>query len=102
MCRHAFKITMVFLALISISSLAYAGHHGENDAQPVLDAKTTLSQAIAVAEKYANGRASQAEYEPTKAGKAYHVEVVSQFKVYDVRVDADKGTVLSSVEDKDD
>lgn len=32
----------------------------------------------------------------------YDVEVVSGIKVLDVRVDADKGTIISSVEDRGD
>ena len=41
-------------------------------------------QAITVAEQHVHGRASRAEYEHTKTGWAYDVEVVSGAKVFDV------------------
>jgi uncharacterized membrane protein YkoI len=40
--------------------------------------------------------------EQSKAGLTYDVEVISGTKVFDVKVDADKGTVISSAEDKAD
>jgi hypothetical protein len=61
-----------------------------------------FTQAVTVAEQHANGKASRAEYENSKQGWVYDVEVVSGAKVFDVRVDADKGTVISSAEDKAD
>ncbi len=51
---------------------------------------------------FASDKASRAEYENSKQGWVYDVEVVSGAKVFDVRVDADKGTVISSAEDKAD
>lgn len=45
---------------------------------------------------------SRAEYEKSQQGWAYDVEVVSGAKVFDVKVDADKGTVISAAEDKAD
>ncbi|MDR3640375.1 MAG: PepSY domain-containing protein [Humidesulfovibrio sp.] len=102
MYRHAYKVAALFLAMASICSLAYAAHNEINDARAVLTAKVPISQAIAAAEQSANGKASRAEYEWTRSGWAYDVEVVGVTKVYDVRVDADKGTILSSVEDKPD
>ena len=61
-----------------------------------------LAQAVTAAEQHANGKAIRAEYEQSKPGWVYDVEVVSGAKVFDVKVDADKGTVISSVEDKAD
>ena len=58
--------------------------------------------AIAIAEQQADGKATRAEYEQTKTGWAYGVEIVSGTKVFDLRIDADKGTVISSAEDKSD
>ena len=65
-------------------------------------AKISLVQAVTVAEQHANGKASQAEFENSKQGWVYDVEVVSGAKVFDVKIDADKGTVISSAEDKAD
>ena len=61
-----------------------------------------LAVAVAAtgAEQHANGKASRAEYENSKQGWVYGVEVVSGDKFFDVRVNADKGTVISSAEDK--
>ena len=72
----------------------------ENDALAIGEARISLTQAITAAEQHVNGKAVQAEYEQTKAGWAYDVEVASGTQVFDVRVDADKGTVLSSTQDK--
>ena len=94
------KASLLLVAMMSIGSMAYAGHGEENDAMPVMNAKIPLSQAVSAAEQHVNGKAARAEYERTKIGWAYDVEVVSGAKVYDVRVDANKGTVISSVEDK--
>ena len=47
-----------------------------------------------------NGKAAKAEFEDGRHGRVFEVEVVSGSKVFDVKVDADSGTVLSSTEDK--
>lgn len=103
MSRYPYKAAVVAAALAAVlctGSLARAERG--NDALPVLQARISLSEAVAAAERQANGRASRAEYEHTRTGWAYDVEVVSGSTVYDVKVDADKGTVLSSVPDKAD
>ena len=66
----------------------------------ITKAKIPLTQAVAVAEQHAKGKASRAEYENSKQGRVYDVEVMSGQKVFYVRVDADKGTVISSAADK--
>lgn len=90
-------------ALASASAAGYAAtsaNNVENDALAIGQAKTSLIQAITAAEQHVNGKAVRAEYEQTKAGWAYDVEVANGAKVFDVRVDADKGTVISSTQDK--
>jgi hypothetical protein len=52
-----------------------------------------------VAEQHVNGKAAHAGYENSKQGWVYDVEVVSGVKVFDVKLDATKGTVISSAED---
>lgn len=93
------KIAIVTAALVSVGAAAFAAKTMENDAVAGPLAKTSLVQAIAAAEQQANGRATRAEYEQTKTGWVYDVEIISGAKVFDVRVDADKGTVISSAED---
>lgn len=97
------KLSLVAIAIATTGAVAYAAKGGiENDALAITRAKIPLTQAVTVAEQHANGKASRAEYENTKQGWAYDVEVVSGTKVFDVRVNADKGTVISSAEDKAD
>ena len=94
------KIAIFAAVLATVGAAAYAANTVENDAAAVANAKIPMTQAITVAEQHAGGKASKAEYEHTKTGWAYDVEVVNGAKVFDVRVDADKGTVISSAEDK--
>ena len=101
MFRHT-KIAAIAIALASAGAVAYAANTTENDALALANAKVPMAQAITVAEQHANGKAARAEYERTVTGWAYDVEVVSGTKVFDVRVDANTGAILSSVEDKAD
>lgn len=97
------KLSLLAIAIATTGAVAYAAKGGmENDAQAISKAKIPLIQAISIAEKQVNGKASRAEYENSKQGWVYDVEVVSGTKVFDVRVDADKGTLISSAEDKAD
>ena len=96
---HFTRIAIVTAALASAGAAAIAAKTIENDAVAAPPAKVTLVQAIVAAEQQANGKATRAEYERTKTGWAYDVEIISGTKVFDVRVDADKGTVNSSAED---
>jgi len=97
------KPGLLVIALAATGAVAYATQdRAENDALPIATAKITLVQAVNVAEQHANGKASRAEYEHSKQGWVYDVEVVSGAKVFDVRVDADKGGVIASAEDKAD
>jgi len=95
-------IAVTALATAGLGAFAYANKGVENDAMAIVNAKVSMSQAVTVAEQHANGKASRAEYEKTKTGWAYDVEVVSGAKVFDVSVNADNATVISSTEDKAD
>jgi len=97
------KFSLIVFAVAAASTVAFATQGGlENDAFAITKAKVPLAQAVTAAEQHANGKASRAEYENSKQGWVYDVEVVSATKVFDVKVDADKGTVISSTEDKND
>ena len=94
----------VTAAAVAAGSLAYAAKGGlendaKNDALAITQARIPLSQAIAIAEQHANGKAARAEHEHTKQGWVHEVEVVSGNQVFEVRIDANQGTVLSSVVD---
>jgi uncharacterized membrane protein YkoI len=95
------KLSLIVIVMAMTGAVAYAAKGDiENDALAISKAKISLNQAVTVAEQQTNGKAARAEYENTKQGWVYDVEVVSGTKVFDVRVDATKGTVIASAEDK--
>jgi uncharacterized membrane protein YkoI len=99
------SILMVCAAavLCSASALARTAEVSTNDAVEVPYAAISLDAAIAAAEKHAHGSAVRADYEKQQDGQwAYDIEVRSGPKVFDVKVDAEKGTVIASTEDKAD
>jgi uncharacterized membrane protein YkoI len=100
--RKFIKITIISVTLATVGAIALAAKTMANDELMAPIAKISLIQAIVTAEQQASGKATRAEYEQNKTGWAYDVEVISAGKVFDIRVDADKGTVISSVEDKAD
>lgn len=105
MYRHT-KLTLLVVALATGGGVAWAvtGQQAamDNDALAIAKAKISLSQAIATAEQHAGGKATRAEFEHEKGSWVFDVEVASGARVFDVRIDADKGAVLSSLEDKAD
>ncbi|GAC1519133.1 MAG: hypothetical protein NVS3B11_17790 [Collimonas sp.] len=101
--NHYSKFSLLAAAIAAAGTVAYAAQGGmDNDAMAITKAKIPLAQAVTTAEQHVNGKAARAEYENSKHGWVYDVEVVSGTKVFDVTVDADKGTVISSAEDKAD
>ena len=97
------ELSLLAAVIAAAGTVAYAAQRDmENGAMAITRAKISMAQAVTTAEKHANGKASRAEYENSKQGWVYDVEVVSGAKVFDVKVDADKGTVISSAEDKAD
>ncbi|QHJ00433.1 peptidase M4 [Xylophilus rhododendri] len=99
--KTALACTLVAAVAGAAGTLAHADlGKAENDAMAIASARFSLVQAVAAAEQAANGKASRAEYEHSRQGGIYEVEVVSGAKVFDVRIDADKGTVISSAEDR--
>ncbi|MDF3839992.1 PepSY domain-containing protein [Cupriavidus basilensis] len=95
------KKTLVAAAIVAMGgagTAAYAARYFENDVLAIANTKIPLVQAIATAEQHANGKAIRAEFDQG----LYDVEVVSGGNVFDVRVDADKGTVISSAKDTGD
>ena len=97
------KLSLLAIGMAAAGTVAYAAAGNmENDAMAIMKAKISLTQAVTTAEQHANGKAARAEYENTQHGWVYDIEVVNGAKVFDVKVDGDKGTVLSSNEDKAD
>ena len=108
MTRNTTLAALIAAAGIATAgSLAYAaqGGAGENDALAALgQAKVTIGQAITAAEQqHAGGKATKAELEMKKGAAIYEVEVVAPDRqVFDVKVSAVDGRVLSSQLDKAD
>jgi uncharacterized membrane protein YkoI len=96
------KIGLTAALIAAIGSVGAAALARDSDPPSMADAGIGIVQAIAVAEQHANGKAARAEFEKSKGQWVYDVEVVSGAKAYDVKVDAAKGTVISSTEDKAD
>lgn len=99
------KTTLSVLALVLATSgaVAYAARSEvQNDALAAAQAKVTLVQAITAAEQHTGGKAAKAEFEQDRQGPHYEVEVVKGSQVFDVKVDANQGSVISSDEDKRD
>ena len=102
MTRYS-KLSLLAVAIAAAGTVAYAANGSiENDAMAIANAKIPLAQAVTTAEQHVNGKAARAEYENSKQGWVYDVEVVSGTKVFDIKIDAVKGTVISSAEDKAD
>lgn len=93
------EIGPLAVVLLVVVGTAYAANVDQNDVVNIELTKISMSQAVAVAEQAGHGKALRAEYENTLSGWAYDVEVVSGAKVFDIRVDADKGIVIFSAED---
>lgn len=101
MSRYS-KLPVLVLALGAVGTTAYATAM-ENDAMAIAKARISLTQAVTTAEQHVNGKAAKAEFERSKQhGWVYDVEVVSGARVFDVKVDPDKGAVIASAEDKAD
>ena len=89
--------------LFSASALARTAAVSADRAVAVPYAAISLDAAVAAAEKYAHGNAIGADYEKQRDGQwVYEIEVRSGPKVLDVKVDAEKGTVIASTEGKAD
>lgn len=101
------KTRMAVLAtmLAAGGAVAYAANAAaENDALAINKAQVSLTQAVAAAERQHPGaKATRAAFEHSRSkGWVYDVEVVNGAQVFDVKVDAQQGTVVSSIEDKAD
>ncbi|WP_396333963.1 PepSY domain-containing protein [Burkholderia anthina] len=91
------KLSVLAALVATGAAAAYAANgNRENDAMSVVHAPVTLAQAVTAAEQHVHGKAARAEYENSKQGWVYDVEVVSDGKAYDVRVDSNNGTILAS------
>src|SRR5260370_22446120 len=89
--------------MFSADALARTAAVSASDTVGVRYAAISLDAAVAAAEKYAHGNAVYADYQKQKDGLwVYEIEVRSGARVFDVKVDAEKGTVIASTEGKAD
>lgn len=99
------QMAILVAVLATTGATAFAAKTAmENDVLDISKAHITLTQAIAAAEQHhPGGKASRAEFEHSKKnGLGYDIEIVSGAKTFDVKVDSQKGTVISSTEDSAD
>lgn len=107
MNRKTSLAALVAAGIATAGSLAYANQSGAAGNDAITDsanAKITLRQALAAAEQHhTGGRAVKAELESEKGAVVYEVEVIANNnQVFDVKVDAVNGKVISSQADKPD
>ncbi|MBS0508905.1 MAG: PepSY domain-containing protein [Proteobacteria bacterium] len=103
MITHKASLAALATVLAASGAMAYAAAGGEgNDALAAAQAPVSLIQAIAAAEQHAGGKATRAAYEHSRKGAYYEVEVVQGQQVWDVRVDPQKGSVITAALDKKD
>lgn len=97
------KIVLAAIASLAAASIGgvYAAQPEEHDAAALAQAKISLTQAIASAERHAGGKAVRAELEDENGKIVYGVEVIAGANVTDVKVDVDDGKVLSAQADDD-
>ena len=105
--HRKFYIPALIMAagVATAGSLAFAKQSDtENESNADLAKATiSLSQAVSAAEAQAGGKASKAEFDSERGALVYEVEVVTaDSKVFDVKVDATNGKVLSSKLDQAD
>lgn len=97
---HYTRLGLLATIILSTGIAALAAKaSGDNDARHLPPAKASLGQAVAAAEQHLHGRAVRAEFEPSRHGWVYDVEVVQGVKVFDVQVDAQTASVIAATED---
>ena len=106
---NAKKLTVaVVLGTLTASSLVFAAtKHMEGNEVPALKAqlaasKISFAEAIAIAEKHVQGKATRAELEDEAGKFAYQIEVLQGDRLTDVTIDSRDGKVLSAKADQAD
>jgi len=96
-------VSAVLVAVITVGGIGVAladngaGELNEHhEIQAVLSAKTSLSQAIAAAERYTGGKAVETGLEHRDGRLAYQVKTAKGDTVTTVLVDPDSGKVLQA------
>jgi uncharacterized membrane protein YkoI len=91
------------LAIMGSSALSTAARADMSDARALQDAKITLQQAIAAAEKHQGGQSIDASIDDDSfSGPSFEVSIFKEGRLYDVQVDGKSGEVTGVREDHDD
>lgn len=100
MGRSAFVIpalaAMLGFGSVGTALAASDEHENGKEIEAVLGAKTTLGQAVTVAEQRTTGRALSANAEKEKSGYVYEVKTLAKDKIAIVIVDPATGTIVRS------
>jgi uncharacterized membrane protein YkoI len=108
MVRSNMTLTFaVVLITLAGAGAAFAGENrGQMDPQSelnaVMSAKTTLTQAIAAAERETNGKAVEAGLENQDGVVAYEIDIAKGNTLQRVLVDADSGKITKLIAADDD
>jgi uncharacterized membrane protein YkoI len=103
--RKSRIIAAVVIALAlgggAVAAFSEAGEEHESDAALALNAKVSLSDAIAAAEQQNGGKAIEATLDDEDGAASYEIKLVKAGAVQNLRVDLATGNVASATEDKD-
>ena len=103
MPRKWIIVSMTALAATIGTACAQNAKTPANDAAAIANVRISLVSAVTTAEQHVQGKAVHAELERRKDGQwIYEVEVAAPTGVFDVKIDADRGTVIASTADKAD
>jgi uncharacterized membrane protein YkoI len=88
--------TLAACIALGITGVAFADSEDNENAKEisaVLDAKTSITQAITAAEKHTGGRAVKADMEDDQDFQQYEIRIVSKDKVSEVLINTASGEV---------
>ena len=93
----------ILLGILASAMLTPAFAFADKEEMAMLaEAKISLTDAIALAEKHVGGKATSASIEDDSFTPTFEVSVTKDGKLFDVQIDGVKGAVTGSREDLDD
>ena len=98
--KTSLKLALAAMALLGLGAAHAAQDPRDDNAHAILNTRLSLVQAVGAAERHAGGSAIRAELENENGRIVYGVEVVSQTRLTDVKVDANSGRIVSAQADQ--
>ncbi len=98
--KTSVKLALAGMALLGLGAAHAAQDPRDDNAHAILNTRLSLVQAVGAAERHAGGSAIRAELENENGRIVYGVEVVSQTRLTDVKVDANSGRIVSAQADQ--